>query len=89
MRFSAAKTHDIGVWVPSQNNYQEITSCSNFEDFQTRRAQIRFRPVPGAKPEFVHSLNGSGLDVGCTLVAILENYQRAGGSMEIPEALHP
>ena len=87
--FSAAKTYDIEVWVPSQNTYREISSCSNFEDFQARRAGIRFRPEAGAKPLFLHTLNGSGLAVGRTLVAILENFQRADGSVEIPEALRP
>ena len=85
--FSAAKTYDIEVWVPSQNTYREISSCSNFEDFQARRAGIRFRPGAGAKPEFLHTLNGSGLAVGRTFVAILENFQRADGSVIIPEAL--
>ena len=85
--FSAAKTYDIEVWVPSQNTYREISSCSNFEDFQARRAGIRFRPGAGAKPEFLHTLNGSGLAVGRTFVAILENFQRADGSVMIPEAL--
>ncbi len=85
--FASAKTYDIEVWLPSQGTYREISSCSNFEDFQARRAQIRYRPAPGAKPEFVHTLNGSGLAVGRTLVAILENFQRADGSVEIPEAL--
>ena len=87
--FSAAKTYDIEVWVPSQNTYREISSCSNFEDFQARRAGIRYRPGAGAKPEFVHTLNGSGLAVGRTLVAILENFQRADGSVAIPGALRP
>ncbi len=85
--FSAAKTYDIEVWVPSQNTYREISSCSNFEDFQARRAHIRYRPGAGAKPEFLHTLNGSGLAVGRTFVAILENFQRADGSVIIPEAL--
>ena len=85
--FSAAKTYDIEVWVPSQNTYREISSCSNFEDFQARRAGIRFRPGAGAKPEFLHTLNGSGLAVGRTFVAILENFQRADSSIIIPEAL--
>lgn len=85
--FSAAKTHDIEVWLPSQSAYREISSCSNFEDFQARRAGIRFRAQPGAKPEFVHTLNGSGLAVGRTVVAILENFQRADGSVDVPEAL--
>ncbi len=87
--FSAAKTYDLEVWLPAQNTYREISSCSNFADFQARRANIRFRPAPDAKPEFVHTLNGSGLAVGRTLVAILENYQREDGSVEIPEALRP
>ena len=87
--FSAAKTYDIEVWVPSQNTYREISSCSNFEDFQARRAGIRYRPDASAKPLFLHTLNGSGLAVGRTLVAILENFQRADGSVEIPEALRP
>ena len=87
--FSAAKTYDIEVWVPSQNTYREISSCSNFEDFQARRAGIRYRPGAGAKPEFIHTLNGSGLAVGRTLVAVLENCQRADGSVAIPEALRP
>ena len=87
--FAAAKTYDIEVWVPSQNTYREISSCSNFEDFQARRAGIRYRPEAGAKPLFLHTLNGSGLAVGRTLVAILENFQREDGSVEIPEALRP
>jgi seryl-tRNA synthetase len=85
--FSAAKTYDIEVWVPSQNTFREISSCSNFEDFQARRAQIRYRPEPKDKPEFVHTLNGSGLAVGRTVVAILENYQNKDGSVTIPEVL--
>ncbi len=84
-----AKTYDIEVWVPAQGTYREISSCSNFEDYQARRAQIRFRPEPGKKPELVHTLNGSGLAVGRTVVAILENFQRADGSVGIPEALRP
>jgi seryl-tRNA synthetase len=87
--FSAAKTFDIEVWLPSQNTYREISSCSNFEDFQARRASIRFRENEKAKPEYVHTLNGSGLAVGRTVVAILENYQQADGSVKIPEALRP
>ncbi len=87
--FSAAKTYDIEVWLPSQNTYREISSCSNFEDFQARRARIRFRAEPGARPTLLHTLNGSGLAVGRTLVAILENYQAADGSVEIPQALRP
>jgi len=87
--FSAAKTYDIEVWLPGQNTFREISSCSNFEDFQARRASIRYRPEPKAKPELVHTLNGSGLAVGRTLVAILENYQQADGSVIIPEVLRP
>jgi seryl-tRNA synthetase len=90
--FSAAKTYDLEVWLPSQGQYREISSCSNFESFQARRAGIKYRPSDGkrdAKLEFVHTLNGSGLAVGRTLVAILENYQRQDGSVEIPEALRP
>lgn len=89
MGFSSAKTYDIEVWLPGQNLYREISSCSNFEDFQARRAGIRFRRGEKAKPEFVHTLNGSGLAVGRTLVAILENYQQEDGSVVIPEALRP
>ena len=87
--FSAAKTYDIEVWLPGQGVYREISSCSNFEDFQARRANIRYRPKAGGKTRFVHTLNGSGLAVGRTLVAILENYQNADGSITIPEALRP
>ena len=85
--FGPAKTYDLEVWLPSQNAFREISSCSNYEDFQARRAQIRFRRAGGAKPEYVHTLNGSGLAVGRTWVAILENYQQADGSIIIPEAL--
>ena len=90
MGFSAAKTYDIEVWLPSQNQYREISSCSNFEGFQARRANIRYKGTLGkkdAKTEFVHTLNGSGLAVGRTLVAILENYQQPDGSVTIPEVL--
>jgi seryl-tRNA synthetase len=87
--FGSAKTYDIEVWLPSQNTFREISSCSNYEAFQARRAQIRFRRAGGAKPEFVHTLNGSGLAVGRTWIAILENYQQADGSIVIPEALRP
>ena len=87
--FSSAKTYDIEVWMPSYNRYVEISSCSNFEDFQARRANIRFRREKGAKPEFVHTLNGSGVAVGRTVAAILENYQQADGSVVVPEALRP
>ena len=86
MGFSAAKTYDIEVWLPGQNTYREISSCSNFEAFQARRMQARFRNEKG-KTELVHTLNGSGLAVGRTLVAVLENYQRADGSVEVPAAL--
>jgi seryl-tRNA synthetase len=87
--FSAARTYDIEVWLPAQQTYREISSCSNFRDFQARRAAIRFRREEGARPEFVHTLNGSGLAVGRTLVAILENCQQADGSVVIPEVLRP
>ncbi len=87
--FAAAKTYDLEVWLPGQNAYREISSCSTFGDFQARRASIRFRRAEGEKPEFVHTLNGSGLAIGRTLVAVLENFQRADGSIEIPEALRP
>jgi seryl-tRNA synthetase len=84
---SSAKTYDIEVWLPSQQTFREISSCSNFEAFQARRAQIRFRPEPGAKTQFVHTLNGSGLAIGRTWVAIVENFQQADGSIVIPEVL--
>jgi len=87
--FASAKTYDIEVWLPGQNAYREISSCSNFEDFQARRADIRFRPAGGGKPAFVHTLNGSGLAVGRTLVAVMENYQQQDGSLAIPEVLRP
>jgi len=85
--FSAAKKYDLEVWMPSYNRYVEISSCSNFEAFQARRADIKFRPAPGAKAEFVHTLNGSGLAVGRTIAALLENWQQADGSVVIPERL--
>ncbi|AVK84677.1 serine--tRNA ligase [Lysinibacillus sp. B2A1] len=87
--FTAAKKYDLEVWIPAQNMYREISSCSNFEDFQARRANIRFRREQNAKPEFVHTLNGSGLAIGRTVAAILENYQQADGSVAIPEILRP
>ena len=87
MGFAAAKTYDIEVWLPSQNTYREISSCSNTESFQARRANIKFRPAGTGKAEFVHTLNGSGLAVGRTLIAILENYQEPDGSVVVPEAL--
>ena len=87
--FTAAKKYDLEVWFPTQDMYREISSCSNFEDFQARRANIRFRREQGAKPEFVHTLNGSGLAVGRTVAAILENYQQADGSVKVPDVLVP
>ncbi|MEL4027781.1 serine--tRNA ligase [Caldifermentibacillus hisashii] len=87
--FTAAKKYDLEVWLPSYNTYREISSCSNFEDFQARRANIRFRREPKGKPEFVHTLNGSGLAIGRTVAAILENYQQKDGRVRIPEALRP
>ncbi len=87
--FASAKTYDIEVWLPGQNAYREISSCSNFEDFQARRADIRFKPASGGRGAFVHTLNGSGLAVGRTLVAIMENYQQEDGSLVIPEILRP
>jgi seryl-tRNA synthetase len=87
--FTAAKKYDIEVWIPSYNTYREISSCSNFESFQARRANIRFRRDPKGKPEHVHTLNGSGLAIGRTVAAILENYQQEDGSVIIPEVLRP
>ena len=89
MGFGSAKTYDVEVWLPGQNTYREISSCSNCVDFQARRANIRFRPKGGGKPEFVHTLNGSGLPTGRSLVAIIENYQQEDGSIIIPEVLRP
>jgi seryl-tRNA synthetase len=89
MGFASAKTYDVEVWLPSQNTYREISSCSNTESFQARRANIKFRPDGTGKAEFVHTLNGSGLAVGRTLVAILENHQQKDGSVAIPDALRP
>jgi len=86
--FAAAKTYDLEVWLPGQNAYREISSCSNCEAFQARRMQARFRNAQG-KPELVNTLNGSGLAVGRTFVAVLENYQRADGSIDVPAALAP
>jgi len=88
MGFGAAKTYDLEVWLPAQQAYREISSCSNCEAFQARRMQARFRNAQG-KPELVHTLNGSGLAVGRTLVAVLENYQNADGSVTVPVALRP
>ncbi len=87
--FSSAKTYDIEVWLPSYNRYCEISSCSNFEDYQARRASIRFKKNPGDKAQLVHTLNGSGVAIGRTVAAILENYQNADGSVTVPEALRP
>ena len=84
----AQRTHDIEVWLPGQNAYREISSCSVCGDYQARRMNARFRPEPGAKPEYVHTLNGSGLAVGRCLIAVLENGQRADGSVDLPEVLH-
>jgi seryl-tRNA synthetase len=89
MGAGARKTYDLEVWLPSQNTYREISSCSYCGDYQARRMDARYRPEPGAKPEFVHTLNGSGLAVGRTLVAVIENYQNEDGSITVPEALRP
>jgi len=87
MGFSSLKTYDIEVWLPAQDKYREISSCSNFGDFQARRLQARWRNPETGKPELLHTLNGSGLAVGRSLVAILENYQNADGSITVPEVL--
>ena len=87
--FSSAKTYDIEVWLPGQSKYREISSCSNFLDFQARRMQARWRNPQTGKPELLHTLNGSGLAVGRTLIAIMENYQQADGSIVVPDALRP
>ncbi|HEY7818010.1 MAG TPA: serine--tRNA ligase, partial [Vicinamibacteria bacterium] len=89
MGFASAKTYDIEVWLPSQNTYREISSCSNCTDFQSRRARIRYRPASGGKPRLCHTLNGSGLAIGRTWLAILENYQNEDGSVTVPDALRP
>ena len=89
MGFGSAKTYDVEVWLPGQNTYREISSCSNCVDFQARRANIRFRPKKGGKPEFVHTLNGSGLPTGRSMVAVIENYQQEDGSIVIPKVLRP
>ena len=89
MSFTSAKTYDIEVWMPAQNMYREISSCSNCLDYQARRANIKFRRDAKSKPEFVHTLNGSGLAVGRTVAAIMENYQQPDGSVVIPKALVP
>jgi seryl-tRNA synthetase len=87
--FSAARCFDLEVWLPGQQAFREISSCSNFLDFQARRASIRYRPAPGEKPRFLHTINGSGLAVGRTVIAILENYQQEDGSIVVPEVLRP
>ena len=87
--FASAKTYDLEVWLPGQGKYREISSCSNFLDFQARRMQARWRNPETGKPELIHTLNGSGLAIGRTLVAVLENYQQADGSVAIPEVLQP
>jgi seryl-tRNA synthetase len=89
MSFAASKSYDIEVWLPGQNAYREISSCSNFDDFQARRANIRYRPAGGGKVRFVHTLNGSGLAIGRTWIAIMENYQQKDGTVVVPEALRP
>ena len=89
MGFGARKTYDLEVWLPGQDRYREISSCSNCWDFQARRMRARFRPNGGKGTEFVHTLNGSGLAVGRTMIAIIENYQNADGTITIPEALRP
>ena len=87
--FGSAKTYDLEVWLPSQNKYREISSCSNCEDFQARRMNLRYRPSDGGRPRFAHTLNGSGIAVGRTLIAVIENYQNEDGSITIPKALVP
>jgi seryl-tRNA synthetase len=89
LSFVAANKLDIDVWAPGCAEWLEVSSCANFKDFQARRAQIRFRPEPGAKPEFVHTLNGSGLALPRVMIAIMENYQQADGSIVVPEVLRP
>lgn len=89
MGFGSSKTYDVEVWLPSQGRYREISSCSNCEDFQARRMNTRYRPSDGGKPRFVHTLNGSGIAIGRALIAVMENYQRSDGSIEIPEVLMP
>lgn len=89
MGFGSSKTYDVEVWLPSQSRYREISSCSNCEDFQARRMNTRYRPSDGGKPRFVHTLNGSGIAIGRALIAVMENYQRSDGSIEVPEVLMP
>ncbi len=87
--FSAAKTYDIEVWMPSYGRYVEISSCSNFEDYQARRTNLRYRPLNNGKPQFLHTLNGSGLAVGRTFAALVENFQNEDGTVTVPEILRP
>jgi seryl-tRNA synthetase len=87
--FGAAKGFDLEVWAPGQDAYLEVSSCSNVTDFQARRANVRYRPEPGTRPQFVHTLNGSGLAMPRLMIAVLENYQQADGSIVIPEVLRP
>jgi seryl-tRNA synthetase len=87
--FASSKTYDIEVWLPGQNTYREISSCSNCGDFQARRMQARYRPAAAKDIQFVHTLNGSGLAVGRTLIAVIENYQQKDGNIRVPEALRP
>jgi len=89
MGFGALRTYDLEVWLPSQNRYREISSCSCFGDFQARRAMIRYRPGPQEKPRYVHTLNGSGVAVGRALIAVFEQYQNADGTVTVPAALRP
>jgi seryl-tRNA synthetase len=89
MGFTATKTYDLEVWLPSQNTYREISSCSNCTDFQARRMQARWRNPDAGKPELVHTLNGSGVAVGRALIAVMENYQQADGSIAVPKVLQP
>jgi seryl-tRNA synthetase len=89
MGFGGRKCYDLEVWFPAQNKYREISSCTNFGDFQARRANLRYRPKGGGKPEFMHTINGSGLAIGRTLAAILENFQEPDGSVTVPEVLRP
>ncbi len=89
MGFGSQRTYDLEVWLPSAGAYREISSCTNFGDFQARRAQIRYRPEPKAKPHLVHTLNGSALAVGRTVIAILEQYQQEDGTVIVPEVLRP
>ena len=87
--FSSAKTYDIEMWAPGQGEWLEVSSCSNCKDFQARRANIRYRPAPAKKPEYVHTLNGSGLALPRVLIAVMENYQTAEGAIRVPEVLQP